>query len=275
MQKRHITLACGVAALLGAAIYMTRTGADSRPHVVTTTSVLSSIVADLAGPDLQVSVLVPPGSCPGHFDIKVHHLRLLEESGILLAHGFEEYLPDIRRSVSAPDFEPHLIRIEGGWLTPDGMSALYRQVAAHLANVFPEDADVFESGLSGALGRIAETEALVRSIAEDRGFSGVKILCNAHLGGFLAHLGFETAAVYGRREDLSPAGIRSLIGTGRGEGVRLVVDNMQAGTDTGRKFAAELGVPHLAVSNFPGVLPGAATLYETLLANTKMIETVF
>ena len=44
-------------------------GEESRAEVAVTNSYLGCAVRELCGDDTEVLCLVPPGMCPGHFDI--------------------------------------------------------------------------------------------------------------------------------------------------------------------------------------------------------------
>jgi zinc transport system substrate-binding protein len=46
-----------------------------RLKVVATTSLIAEIVSDLGGPAVAIATLIPPASCPGHFDIKPDDMR--------------------------------------------------------------------------------------------------------------------------------------------------------------------------------------------------------
>lgn len=271
MQTKHYLIE-GVA-FVCIALVLSCHGQKDEPKIVTTTSVLSSVAEDIARDKIKVATLVPAGSCPGHFDVKVQHLRSIEKSGILLAHGFEEYLPSIKGAVSNPSFEPVVIQIETGWLSLQGIRSLYQQTAKHLKELFPEHKTHFDRQLERALAKTAETHMELKNIVERLDLAGVKVICNSHIEGYLEYLGLDVVGTYGRQEDLSPEDVLFLIGTGKDMDVELIVDNMQAGPDTGRVFSEELDIPHVAVSNFPGVLPSADTLYETLLVNTDLIKT--
>ncbi len=270
MKKKHYLISSII--LVGIGLLWFRGKGEDAPNLMTTTSVLSSIAEDIAGEKVKVTTLVPAGSCPGHFDVKVQHLRLIEESGMLLAHGFEAYLPDIRRSVGNPAFNPSLIQIRESWLTKPGMTSLYNQVAEELISRFPSLEQSITAELKKARKKIEDMGDDVRQTARELNTSEIKVICNSHLRGFMDYAGFDVVATYGRREDLSPTGITNIIGVGKEEGARIVIDNMQAGADTGKVFSEELGVPHVAISNFPGALTGADTLYETLLLNLELIE---
>lgn len=188
---------------------------DTAGKIITTTSVLSSIAEDISGDKIKVFTLVPAGSCPGHFDVKVHHLRLIEKSGMLLAHGFEGYLTDIRHSVGNPSFRPVTVQAEVSWLTLQGMTGLYQQVAKCLSEHFPEYKIHIDQGLERSLERINSMDREIQSIMKKRNFAGRSVICNSHLKDYLGYLGFEVVAAYARSEDLSPAQIRDVIRAGR------------------------------------------------------------
>ena len=243
--------------------------------IVVTTSVISSVVKDITGDRIRVETLVPSGSCPGHFDLNVRHLRLMEKTGILFAHGFEEYLEDIRRSVRNPGFTVSIIRVEGNWLVPASQREAYEKTAKILSGMFPEHAGYFDKNMKDAEAAIDRTDRAIKTLIKEKRISGLKVACNDHISEMLEYMGFAVAATYGRQEELTPPLVRKLINTCRKENVRLVIDNLQAGPDTGKIVSGELGIPHLAISNFPGVFPGTSTLRETLYENARRIVTVY
>ncbi len=270
--NRHIRFFVIVLIVAGILVFTALNSRNNEtPQVITTTSVLSSIVDDIAGDHIKTASLVPAGSCPGHFDIKIAHLRLIEQSGILLAHGFEPYLPEIKQSIKNSSFDPIFIQLERSWLTKNGMSSLYRQVAENLIKAFPDYEQSVSAELERASAEIGRMHDNVRSVTEKIYAEQVAVIANDHLRGFLEYIGFDVAATYDRREDLSPVKIKNLMKAGEEKGVRIVIDNMQAGEDTGKVFAEELGIAHVAVSNFPAVLPDGETLYATLLLNLERI----
>ncbi len=236
-----------------------------------TTSVLASAVAEIGGDKIDVAVLVPPGSCPGHFDLKIQHVRLMESSGYLLAHGFEEYLDGIREAVSNPDFKIYTIEISNSWLVPEGQLDLYRQVSELLAVRMPDMAEYFDERMESLSLEIEAAGTKARDIVSLNNLHGAAVICNAHLKNFLEYAGFNVSGVYGRKEELTPRQVIRLLNLSRRVGISMVVDNIQAGQDTGMIFSAPLSIPHVAVSNFPGVFPDTDTLRETLVKNIERI----
>ncbi|MDD8044341.1 MAG: zinc ABC transporter substrate-binding protein, partial [Verrucomicrobiota bacterium] len=57
--------------------------------VVVTTTMLESAVRALVGDTIQVVRLLPPGSCPGHFDLEPNQLRGLSEARVVVRHPFQ------------------------------------------------------------------------------------------------------------------------------------------------------------------------------------------
>ncbi len=243
--------------------------------IVATTSVISSVVKDITGDKIRVQTLVPPGSCPGHFDLKISHLKIIEKSGILFAHGYEEYLGEIRQSIKNPRFSPSIIKIEGNWLVPASQKEAYERITKILSERYPEHSSCFESNRKLAEDAIDITDRIVKKLIQEKKLSGMKVVCNNHIKEMLEYAGFNVAATYGRKEELTPSLIRNLIYTCKKERVQLVIDNIQAGPDTGKVFTEELRIPHVAISNFPGALQGTPTLRQTLYENITRIVRVY
>ena len=254
-----------------AALFFLWAGRLIAQDMVATTSVLSSVISDVAGGRLKVLTLVPSGSCPGHFDLKAGDLKTLERDGLLFAHGFEGYLDRIRDSVRRPGFSPFIIKVNGSWLLPPFQEEAYRKITGIMCVLFPRDDDFFRKREKDALSRIKAAGVSARKMVDAGGMRGVPVVCNEHIREFLEYAGLDVKMVYGRKEDLTASRIRDIILIARRSGAGLVVDNIQAGPDTGVLIARQLGIPHVAVSNFPGVFPNTPTLMKTLQENVRRI----
>jgi len=240
-----------------------------------TTSLISSVINDIAKGRIETATLVPPGSCPGHFDLKTNDLKTIEKTGILLAHGYEEYLGQITGSVKNPHFAPVIIGIEDNWLVPDVQKQVYREISTILSDRFPQYGILFAKNIKKAEEEINRTDREIKKLAAEKNIRGIPVICNDHIKEILEYIGFDVVATYGRKEELTPSSIKNLMAVSRARNVRVVIDNLQAGLDTGKIFSDELGISHLAISNFPGVFPGTPTLRQTLYENAKRIITVY
>ncbi|HOL22332.1 MAG TPA: metal ABC transporter substrate-binding protein [bacterium] len=240
-------------------------------EIITTTSVLSSAVKEIVKDKFIVETLVPSGYCPGHFDIKGSHLASIEKSGLLFAQGFEPYLEQIKNSIKNKNFSPVFIKTEGTWFSNENQQKIYIAITEVLSEKFPRYRSFFESNCRKTLREIENTDRTIKNMVKKQQLTGKPVICNGHLKDMLEYIGFKVVVTYGRKEEITPADIKNLINTGVKENVILVIDNLQAGPDTGKVIADELKVPHITISNFPEGIPETPTLRETLYKNTERI----
>lgn len=273
MKKTGITFAA--AALLLAAVpgvlVLRGDPPEAAPAVAATTNVLSSLAREISGGAVRTLTLIPPGNCPGYFDMKVSTLRAVGDSGVLLAHGFEEYLPAVVKALPGKEIRVFEFPSEGSWLTPGVQIALGERVAEVLSEVFPEKRRLFDENLRVFKEETEAAAGRMKSAARAHGLEGMRALCNEHLAGYLEHLGMVPAGSYGRKEDLTASRISALIETGSREKAVMVIDNLQAGPDTGRAIAEDLGAAHAVISNFPDGFPDTPSLSKTMERNLAAI----
>lgn len=87
--------------VLGGAVGACRTGsgsdASSRPHVVVTTSILGDVVRNLVADDVDVEVVMPPGSDPHELAASARQVTAMREADVLIENGlgFEAGLRDV------------------------------------------------------------------------------------------------------------------------------------------------------------------------------------
>jgi zinc transport system substrate-binding protein len=65
---------------------------------------------DVAGDKLETRTLIPPGNCPGYYDVKPSDIVALANSTALFIHSFQANFPYITDLVEAAD-NPDLIII--------------------------------------------------------------------------------------------------------------------------------------------------------------------
>lgn len=256
-------------------ILFTMAGPACGQELVATTRVLSSIITDITRDKIQVQTLIPSGACPGHFDLNVNHLRVIEKTGVLFAHGFEEYLDDIKQSVRNPEFKVFIIRVERNWLLPASQKELYIKTTKILSDIFPQYADYLEKNRKRIEKDIDRTDREITKMINEKKLYGVRVVCNNHIKDVLEYMGLTVVTTYGRKEELTPSTVKNLIKTCKKENVLLVVDNLQAGPDTGKLISEELKIPHVEISNFPDIFPKTPTMRETLYENTRRIIAVY
>jgi len=239
--------------------------------VITTTSKISSVIEEIVEERIKVITLIPPGECPGHFDIKVNDILTLEKNPYLFAHGYENYLKKIKRTVKNPELKVFILKEEKNWQIPPVHLEVLKKVLKIVSVLFPDDKDYFYKNFLIRKKEIITFENELKEKIKKNGFFGKKIICQKYLEDLLKYLGFEVVDTYGRKEDLNPQKIISLIESGKKEKVEIVIDNLQAGSDTGKVISDELKIPHIVFSNFPGGFKNTEDLTKTLRENVRYL----
>jgi ABC-type Zn uptake system ZnuABC Zn-binding protein ZnuA len=79
--KRRIVIGLLVAAV-GALVTILLLTQHALPAVdiMSGTQLIANIIQDVAGDKMETRTLVPPGNCPGHYDVKPRDIRALANS---------------------------------------------------------------------------------------------------------------------------------------------------------------------------------------------------
>lgn len=236
-----------------------------RPVVVVTTTVLGSVVRDLAGDSVEVVTILNPSLCPAHYDVKPSDVYLLQRADLVLYHGFE---PWVEKLAEASQTSAPLVKVSGPWNTPEGAKSYYTSVAKILEQYLGLDTS---ESLEKSLVRIGELEGELKAKAEELGVSKVKVISMAWVKPFVSWLGFEVVADYPPPEKLSSQDLVNLAAKGEEEDVTLVIDNLQSGTGFGRSLAERVGAVHVVLSNFPGTEPDVEDLASLMESNAEKL----
>ncbi len=236
-----------------------------KPVVVTTTSVLGSVVKDLAGDSVELMVISSPAVCPAHYDIKPSDVYAFSKADLILYHGFEPWVDSL---VKASGTKASLVKVSGNWNTPTGIANYYVQVA----NVLEKNLELnVSSKLNTVLSELNETSSILKGKAGALGVSNVKVITMKWLKPYVSWLGFNVVADFGPPEKLSSADVEKLVETGKTEGVMLVISNLQSGTAFGESLASEIGAVHVVLTNFPWTDPESNTLTDVLKKNAETL----
>jgi zinc transport system substrate-binding protein len=238
---------------------------DRRPVVIASTTTIASAVEAVAGPGIEVASLVPGGSCPGHFDIKPGQMRALERADILVYHGWEAWLPDLLEA-SAEDLVAARIGVEGNLMIPNLHLEAIPWILDLVVSLDPAGEEEYEERALAYENEVLQEANALCSMLRD--YQAVPVICSELQSDFLTWAGFDILGTYGREESLTPGRIERMVDIGRRFGVRMVVDNLQSGPDTGTGIAEEIGAAHVVLTNFP--LEGSYP--EALRRNAREIE---
>jgi len=218
-------------------------------RVVATTTLIAGIVEAVGGNRVKVTTIAPAGFCPGHFDVPPSAVVAANEARLLLNHGWEEWFPELRSAVANPGLVEVTARTRGNWMVPPVHAVAVEEIADLLVQVDPAGSAAYEAGARRCLSRVDTAATQARRLLAGRPLP--KVICSDKQAPFLAWLGFDIVAVYGRPEDFTARELSRLAQVAVDSGVGLFVDNLQSGPDAGRALAEAAGASHVTLSNFP------------------------
>ncbi len=251
--------------LVGVLWVGTALGAET---VVSTHAVLGELTEIVGGEAIEVVTLIPSGFCPSHYDLRPSDLAAVLDASVILYSGFE---PWIETLADAAGSAAVVVQLPGSWSTPEAAAEKVAEIRDLLSSRFPSSKERFEENATAYLEQLAGLGERLRTKAGSLEVSEVPTVCMAWQTDFVSWLGFATPVTYGIPEGLSMRDLVELAEAGRAAGARLVIDNLQSGLDFGAKLAREIDAVHVVLSNFPGAMPGTASLAELLQRNATAL----
>ncbi|RLF14300.1 MAG: hypothetical protein DRJ66_06290 [Thermoprotei archaeon] len=222
---------------------------NKKPIIVCTTSVLASVAKDLVGDSAIVEVIASPAVCPAHYDVKPSDVEAFKEADLILMHGIEPWVEELRKASGS---NAPVIKIPGPWNTPDALKSVYERVAKAIEENLGLDVKL---RLERCIKAIDDTANYLKAYAEVHNFTGVPVVCMAWQIDFIKFLGFRIVASYGPPERVTAKEYEEIIKNATEAHAILVIDNVQSGTELGKKIALEIGGVEVALTNFPNMTP--------------------
>ncbi|MCD6593357.1 zinc ABC transporter substrate-binding protein [Candidatus Bathyarchaeota archaeon] len=238
---------------------------NKKPLVVCTTTVLSSIVMDLAKDEVSVDVISSPAVCPAHYDVRPSDVEAFKHASLILKHGFEPWVEHLKEASGS---KAPVVRIKGEWNSPETLKKMYMEVSKALEDYLGIDvSDRLDKAIEG----IDLTESWLKETSRKEGFEGKPVVCMLFQKNFISFLGFKIVAVYGPPEKVSARQYESIIKNATKFNAVLVIDNLQSGTEMGKKVASEVGAVEVALTNFPQVMPELNNMTQVMRWNIQRI----
>lgn len=232
-------------------------GCDRKPSVQSSAAVavsnsyLASAVREVAGGELRVISLAPPGTCPGHFDIRPSQVEALRHCRVLLRFDFQQAIDTQLADLSQGGPQIQAVEAPGAMCEPSSYLEVCRQateamVAAHLT-----DATAAAQGLGRVEQQMKMLSEQCRQCASQAGLRGATVLCSGHQKGFCQWLGLDVVGTFSGSDSASLGQLDSAIEAGRKAGVRLVIGNQPEGRGAADTLAEQLGARVVMFDNFP------------------------
>jgi zinc transport system substrate-binding protein len=249
--------------------------APTSTDIMAGSSLISNIVQDVADGKVETRTLIPPGVCPGLYDVKPSDIEALANSKALFIHDYQVNFTNISGAIEAA--ENHnltitVLNVTGNWMVPAVQAEAVGKIAQALGEIDPENAAYYAGNATERVQAILAKDEEVKNRLQDAGVEGVKVICADMQAGFVEWAGFDVVATYGRLEEPSAADVEQLVNEAKEAGVALVIDNLQSSaTATGETMAQDIGAIQVTISNFPGGFENTETWEKTIDKNVDLL----
>jgi zinc transport system substrate-binding protein len=249
--------------------------AQQPADIMAGSSLIADIIQDIADGKLTAYTLIPPGVCPGHYDVKPSDVERLANSEVLIIHNWQQNMKNISDLVEAAD-NPNLvikvIDVPDMPMVPEIQAETTDKIAQALCEIDPENSAYYQEKAAERTQAILTKGEEVQDKLQAANVSGVKVLCVEYQAGFAEWAEFNVMATYGRPEDLSVADVEELIVEAKEAGVALVIDNLQSGaTSNSESMAEDIGAIQVTISNFPGGFENTETWEKAIDKNADLL----
>jgi ABC-type Zn uptake system ZnuABC Zn-binding protein ZnuA len=277
IMRRKILIGLLIAALVGTLVTFVVLAQHTQPSVdiMAGSSLISNVIHDVADGKLETRTLIPPGVCPGHYDIEFGDIVALNNSKALFIHDYQQNFQNIAGAIEAA--ENHnltitVLNVTGNWMVPSVQAEAVDKIAQALGEIDPENAAYYQQRAADREQAILDYGDEVKGRLQDAGVANVKVICAEMQAGFVSWAGFNITATFGRPEDLTPAQVADLIAQAREAGVALVIDNLQSGSTTlGTSMEQDIEAIPVTISNFPGGLENTETWEKAIDKNVDLL----
>ena len=275
--RRKILIGLLIAGLVG--IFATILGlaqyAQPSADIMAGSSLITDIIQDVADGKLTTYTLIPPGMCPGHYDVKPSDIETLANSDVLIIHNWQQNMKSISGLVEAadnPDLVIKVIDVPDMPMVPQIQAETIDKIAQALGEIDPENSAYYQEKTAERTQAILAKGDEVKDKFQAANVSGVKVLCVEYQAGFAEWAGFDVVDTYGRPADLSVADVEELVVEAKEAGVALVIDNLQSGaTSNSEAMSEDIGAIQVTISNFPGGLENTETWEKAIAKNADLL----
>jgi zinc transport system substrate-binding protein len=275
--RRRILIGVLVVVLVGVVVAVLVRAQNAPPSVdiMAGSSLIANIIQDVAGDKLETRTLIPPGTCPGHYDVKPSEIVALNNSKALFIHNFQQTYENVTGAIEAVENSDLIIvvlNVTGNWMVPSVQAEAVGKIAQALGEINPENAAYYQGKAAARAQDILEKGEDVKERLLEADVEQVKVICAAMQEGFVRWAGFDLVGTFGRPEDLTPAQKAELIDQAREAGVALVIDNLQSGSTTlGASMEQDIEAITVTISNFPGGLQNTETWEKAIDKNVDLL----
>lgn len=255
-----------------------KTSDTPQPEIAVANSYIGAALRDLCGNQQQVFDLVPPGMCPGHFDISPSQVNTLCNCKILFVFDFQKNIEKAIPRIRERGLKVCKITPSPGMCIPETYLSIVKQTADVLSQQYPLKENKFVS-------RVNEIEKRLQNLSQDitdrvkkSGLLDTKVITSQHQAEFVKWLGLDCVSAFAGRDTITPAQIDQNLREAKQNQIQFIIANKQEGTEMAETIAEYLKVKYVVFSNFPGIDRPKASIpeYDYLVVENvnRLIEAI-
>ncbi|MFA6424603.1 MAG: zinc ABC transporter substrate-binding protein [Phycisphaerae bacterium] len=252
MQKLHEKILLGLFVIcLTFTGCKTKKDKQTQPEIAVANSYLKAVIEDICGNQQHILSLVPPGMCPGHFDISPSQVNQLCNCKILFAFDFQQNIEKAIPRIRDKGLKMFCIAPPPGLCMPDTYLSIAKQVAAALSEEKPSQRAYYESRLAEIENRMKNLSHEMLEQIEQSKLKNSNVIVSQHQAEFAQWLGLNPVSVFSGRDTMTPTQINNNLQEANQNKVNFVIANKQEGTEFAEAFAEHLKTRLVVFSNFP------------------------
>nr|AGF93076.1 periplasmic solute binding protein [uncultured organism] len=243
---------------------------ENNPTIVATSTNLGSFAEEIAGENIQITTIAPAGACPGHYDTRPGDVEAISQADLIIWGGFEPWLEDLVQNSGNTNVMKNKTPT-GAWGPPPRAKIYVENIENALSAAFPQYEEIFEEKKENFLDRINSTAGDLQVRAEENNIENVEVICQVFQKPYVEWLGFNVVETFPSPEKVSASKTSELVETAEKENVTLIISNNASGTGYGEQIAAETGLEHVVLGNFPGWTKGVDTYIDLIESNAERL----
>jgi ABC-type Zn uptake system ZnuABC Zn-binding protein ZnuA len=237
--------------------------------IAATTTLIEVALKDALGDEMmnyQIIRIIPPHSCPGHFDLNPGQLPALKKAEMIILHSYQETLAEKMKGIGIDPDRILIIDSKNSLLIPSNYLTFVRTISESIANISRGQKQNILNNITDLSKRLGSLEE--RIIISRETFSKNRVIVSAMQKDFCQYLGFDIIGTFKRAEDMSPADVLRLISLD----ADMVIANLQEGTRAAGNISEKMGLPLAVLSNFPDFFEYGVNYLELVNRNIDRLE---
>ena len=241
---------------------------ENGKSIVVTTSMLESAAREVLPVSRKIDIvrLLPPSSCPGHFDLSPQIIPTLRSAVMVVRHDYQDVLEQKMESIGAKNVSALKISTAGSPLIPLNYYEMVEQIGLLLSENYPGNIKEISRAETEVKHRIDTLTKTIRKHAEP--WTGKPVIAAVNVKEFCEWLGFDVAGVIKRPEDTTPGDLEQLMKIK----ADMVVGNLQEGLQGAIFMGEKMKIPVAVLSNFPGADGYGLNYYQLMEENLKRLD---